>query len=1585
MNRRIFAACICTLLCVGFLQWGCAGPECQYDDDCAGSAVLCTDGKCVKPTPKDGGTIQDTYVGPPPECQDGNERACYTGADSTKGVGPCKAGTQTCQDGKWGECSGEVKPADKEECNDKDDDCDGLTDEGCSCTDGETKPCYGGPDKTRKIAPCREGKQVCTNGKWDETCTGEFGPQKDECDGIDNDCNGQIDDDCKCKDGETKDCYVGPPSTLGQGNCKKGTMVCGADGKWGTCSGALGPQEETCNGQDDNCDGQVDDGCTCTPGKTEECYTGPQGTAGQGVCKKGTRTCDSNAVWGPCRDEVKPGSESCNGKDDDCNGQIDDNLQAPACAKQEGVCAGATKECKGEQGWIDCDDARYTSNSNAFEKDETQCDGKDNDCDGSVDENLKKECFSGQSGCVKDNNGAYKCEGSCQSGTQLCTNGAWAACTGAVAPTNDTCDGEDNDCDGDIDEGCQCRPGETRNCYGGPSGTENKGVCKGGQQTCDTNGTWGNCVGETTPGIESCNGKDDDCNGQIDDGLLGPPCSRKSGVCVGLRKTCGGAVGWVDCSENDYKKNSTLYETVETSCDGKDNDCDGVIDENLSRSCYTGASGCTKGSNGSYSCTGTCKAGTQTCQTGSWGICQGSVVPKAENCTNKLDDNCNGQVDECGVCTPGQTRPCYTGTECTKNGSNYNCVGACKPGTQTCQSNKQWATTCSGQVSPKMESCNWQDDDCDGKIDNQSACIYAKWKRATTPSGATKAAFFNPKDGLAIGNSGKIWRTTNGGSTWSSVTSSVTTTLRDIAIHPNGLVIIVGSSGTILRSADMGRSFSKINSPRTTTLYSVSIGGTFNTTNNTILIVGSSGTLIGSKNGGTSFQTLTSGTTRTLYAVRYKPNTGTAVFVGSGGTIRRTTNYGSTWTTVTSGTTQTLYEAAWSPSAAVIVGSSGTILRSTSSGSTWSKVTFTGTDTLRMAASPGNDFFVVGSSSKYYVSTDQGATFYGRSYGVSGSFSGFALVGQTSLLAIASNGQSGLGASPSQLVAKGLDKDIYSITYDNQYGSTTALAAGESGTILRSTDRGASWHHVFAPTSSHFYGVSLLDSVAVAVGRSGAIYRSADEGKTWRKATSGTTSTLYSVAIGKHSSSYYVVAVGSGGTVLISKNSGSTWTKVSGISTSSTFYGVTFKDPTIVLVGSSGNMYRSTNAGTSWSKVTTGTTSTLRGVYLYDSGDDGVAVGSSGTILYTTNGGSTWTKATSNTTQTLRGIGMDYANAVAVGDNGTILRSTDSGKTWSTITGQPNVTYYSAFRLYASSNFITSGRYGSLLLSTNRGSTWSVTKDPGVTLRGVSSPASKEFVTTSNIFTRTTDSGTTWTYPSMPESTTLYGITTDTSTGYVVAVGTGGRIQRSLNRGSSWSKVTTSNTRTLRAAATAAARTFVVVGDGGTILQSTTGGSSFTTRTSGTTSTLRGVGCHSDVCIAVGSSSTILRSTFRGSSWSKITSPKSATFYGIAFGSASNAVIVGSSGSVLYTTNAGLNWKSVSTPTTRSLYAVMALNGSRFVAVDSSGRMIASGDGGQNWTFHSPPVLLPFYGLNNIGNVGAAVGDDGGFMLYTSP
>ncbi|MEM2180913.1 MAG: putative metal-binding motif-containing protein [Nitrososphaeria archaeon] len=72
------------------------------------------------------------------------------------------------------------------------------------------------------------------------------------CNGIDDNCDG-------IADNFTESCYTGPRGTLNVGICKAGSRIC-INGTWSACIGEVLPRAEICNGNDDDCDGLIDDG-----------------------------------------------------------------------------------------------------------------------------------------------------------------------------------------------------------------------------------------------------------------------------------------------------------------------------------------------------------------------------------------------------------------------------------------------------------------------------------------------------------------------------------------------------------------------------------------------------------------------------------------------------------------------------------------------------------------------------------------------------------------------------------------------------------------------------------------------------------------------------------------------------------------------------------------------------------------------------------------------------------------------------------------------------------------------------------------------------------------------------------------------------------------------------------------------------------------------------------------------------------------------------------------------------------------------------------------------------------------------------
>ena len=473
--------------------------------------------------------------------------------------------------------------------------------------------------------------------------------------------------------------------------------------------------------------------------------------------------------------------------------------------------------------------------------------------------------------------------------------------------------------------------------------------------------------------------------------------------------------------------------------------------------------------------------------------------------------------------------------------------------------------------------------------------------------------------------------------------------------------------------------------------------------------MGAEGTILFSTDSGLKWTARESGTKETLYGLAFGgPHVGAAV--GSGGTILFTQDGGQSWARRGTEVSVTLRAITFvSPRAALAVGESGVVLKTDDAGMSWKRQTVTAN--LFSIASRGDSLIAVGGEVGYFrnrrvvfLSTDRGDNW---------------------TMEINEPGPV-----------------LYGISIGE---NMTAIACGESGTLLQKTSCNSTWTKTKSPTEQLLTAVIHTEKEVVAVGSFGIVTTSTDSGKSWATNFTEKYKELYCISF---FDADHGVAVGEDGLILYTVNGGSEW-QVSKSDFKASLLGVSMlSSAAAIAVGSEGLVLRTTDGGESWKAVASRTDIYFRAVD-FTNENSGLAVGYS-TILATDNGGDTWERRSIPA-----GVGdcrltdVAYANqsvAVIVGSIGTILVSSDGGRNWAS---SPSGTTQNLYSVAWSDprHAIAVGDKGFILRTADAGLTWATTPS-GTELRlsGVACINNREGVTggESGILLFTDDSGKTW-------------------------------------------------------------------------------------------------------------------------------------------------------------------------------------------------------------------------------------------------
>ncbi|MDM8005420.1 MAG: MopE-related protein [Phycisphaerae bacterium] len=485
---------------------------------------------------------------------------------------------------------------------------------------------------------------------------------------------------------------------------------------------------EVCDSVDNNCDGQTDEGAVGptwyqdldgdnygTTVVAQQACTQPNGSAAEST------DCDDSSA------AVNPGAtETCNGVDDDCDGEIDEGVKATFYADVDGDGYGnaavGQQSCSQPTGCVtnrmDCNDANNAINPAATEVH----DGVDNDCDTFIDEGVSNAYYRDvdEDTFGDPNNVTYADElpaGYVPDNTDCDDTNA------AINPAaTEVCDGVDNNCDTSIDKEVKSTfyadtDGDT---YGDAGSTTEACTAPPGYVTdgtdCDDN------AAAVHPGTaEACNGIDDDCDGVIDEEVkttfYADADSDRFGNPTVSEQACSVPAGYVMNNRDCDDTSAAIKPGAAETCNGVDDDCDSRIDEGVKATFHADLDGDGYGDAGNT--TKACVAPTgyvadnTDCDDGN-----NAVHPGATEVCNGLDDDCDTKVDE------GVSNTFYRDADGDMYGTPNDGIQVCTP-PEGYVSNSADCDDGNIAIHPgATETCNSVDDDCDNTIDESVSTTF---------------------------------------------------------------------------------------------------------------------------------------------------------------------------------------------------------------------------------------------------------------------------------------------------------------------------------------------------------------------------------------------------------------------------------------------------------------------------------------------------------------------------------------------------------------------------------------------------------------------------------------------------------------------------------------------------------------------------------------------------------------------------------------------------------------------------------------------------------------------------------------------
>jgi hypothetical protein len=551
------------------------------------------------------------------------------------------------------------------------------------------------------------------------------------CDGVDSDCDGEVDEDAL-----DAAAYYADVDADGFGDPGRVLEACeppsgyvddatDCDDSDATVSPAA---DEICDSVDNDCDGAVDD----EDGDLVDASMWYQDADedGWGDDTEVARACDAPTghveQGGDCDDtdpSFHPGAP-----EDDCTDPADYNC--------DGSTGYADDDADGYPACEDCDDSDAASHPGA----EELCDGRDNDCDGTVDDDA-----SDASTWYTDADGDGR--GDPATGTRTCTPSAGSVTDATDCDDNDDgiwpgapeyCDGIDSDCDGTLDEDDALDAPTWSIDYDGDgygSSAYTTSACAqpsgyvGNADDCD------DAVAAVHPGAdEHCDGVDEDCDGAVDEDAVdeGTWYIDYDGDGYGsdayTTTACAQPAGWVDNQDDCEDGDAASYPGSVEHCDGLDNDCDGTVDEDSALDAstfYADTDG--DGFGDPLSTTSACTASTGwVADATDCDDTASTVHPGADEYCDGTDTDCDGSLDEDEALDAASW---YEDGDGDGYGNPASSAAACTQPSGWLDASL--ATDCDDSdaaVHPGAdEFCDGVDTDCDGTADDSDVLDFDTW------------------------------------------------------------------------------------------------------------------------------------------------------------------------------------------------------------------------------------------------------------------------------------------------------------------------------------------------------------------------------------------------------------------------------------------------------------------------------------------------------------------------------------------------------------------------------------------------------------------------------------------------------------------------------------------------------------------------------------------------------------------------------------------------------------------------------------------------------------------------------------------